>query len=67
MLDDGNQTYLPCCRPDTIIATNIGQGQAIDWMLNKVSATDYLTTNGIISCHHEHGSDELANRAIKDF
>jgi hypothetical protein len=26
-----------------------------------------LTANGLIACYHERGSDELANRAIKDF
>jgi hypothetical protein len=28
---------------------------------------DYLTANGLIACYHERGSDELANRALKDF
>ncbi len=67
MHDDSSQLYLPGCRPDTIIITNIGQGRAIDWMLKKVGATGYLTANGIVSCYHERGSDELANRALKDF
>jgi hypothetical protein len=26
-----------------------------------------LTANGLIACYHERGSDELANRALKDF
>jgi hypothetical protein len=67
MYDDSTQLYLPGFRPDTIIITNIGQGRAIDWMLKKVGATGYLTANGIVSCYHERGSDELANRALKDF
>jgi hypothetical protein len=67
MHDDCNQLYLPGCRPDTVFVTNIGQGRAIDWMLKKVGATDYLTANGLIACYHERGSDELANRALKDF
>ena len=58
---------MPGFRPDTIIVTNIGQGQAIDWMLKKVGAADYLTANRLVACYHERGSDELANRAIKDF
>ena len=33
MHDGHNQLYLPGCRPDTIIITNIGQGQAIDRFL----------------------------------
>ena len=65
--DDRNQLYLPGCRPDTVIVTNIGQGQAIDWMLEKTGASDYLTANGLVACYHDRGSDELANRALKDF
>jgi hypothetical protein len=67
MHDDGNQYFLPGCRPDTIIVTNIGQGQAIDRFINDAGALDYLTANGLIACYHERGSDELSNRAIKDF
>jgi hypothetical protein len=67
MHDDRNQLYLPGCRPDTIIITNIGQGQAIDRFLKDAGALGYLTANGLIACYHERGSDELANRAIKDF
>ena len=67
MHDDHNQLYLPGCRPDTIIITNIGQGQAIDGFLKNAGAPDYLTTRGLIACYHERGSDELANRALKNF
>ncbi|MDX2454855.1 IS1380 family transposase [Desulfosarcina sp.] len=65
--NDRKQLYLPGFRPDTVIVTNIGQGQAIDWMLKKAGAADYLTANRLVACYHERGSDELANRAIKDF
>jgi hypothetical protein len=65
--DKRKQLYLPGFRPDTIIVTNIGQGQAIDRTLEKAGATDYLTANGLVACYHERGSDELANRALKDF
>ena len=67
MHDDRNQFYLPGCRPDTIIVTNIGQGQTIDRFLKDAGTLGYLTANGLIACYHERGSDELANRAIKDF
>jgi hypothetical protein len=59
--------FLSGYRPDTIIVTNIGQGQAIDRFLKDVGALGYLTANGLVACYHERGSDELANRAIKDF
>jgi len=63
---DGQQ-YLPGCRPDTVIITNIGQGQPIDALLKKACASSYLEASGIVACYHERGSDELANRALKDF
>jgi len=67
LINDGDQIYLPGCRPDTIIITNIGQGQQIDTLLKKIGAEDYLKADGIVACYHERGSDELANRALKDF
>lgn len=67
MHGDHNPLYLPGWRPDTIIITNIGQGRVIDWFHKNVEAADYLTSTGLIACYHERGSDELANRALKDF
>lgn len=67
LINDGAQLYLPGCRPDTIIITNIGQGQPIDAALKQAGAEDYLKADGIVACYHERGSDELANRALKDF
>jgi hypothetical protein len=67
LMNDGKQLYLPGCRPDTIIMTNIGQGQAIDSLLRASGFEDYLDADGIVACYHERGSDELANRALKDF
>jgi hypothetical protein len=32
-----------------------------------LSPKDYLSASGIVGCYHERGSDELANRALKDF
>jgi len=67
LTNDEKQLYLPGFRPDTVIITNIGQGQAIDAMLEKAGAKDYLRIDKIIACYHERGCDELANRALKDF
>ena len=36
-------------------------------MLKKAGAMEYMTTHGLVACYHERGSDELANRALKDF
>lgn len=67
LINNGDQLYLPGCRPDTVIITNIGQGQHIDKLLKEIGAENYLTADGIVACYHERGSDELANRALKDF
>lgn len=67
LLNEGNQLHLPGCRPDTIMITNIGQGQAIDRMLKEAGAAHYLEAEAIVACYHDRGSDELANRALKDF
>lgn len=67
LVNNRDQFYLPGCRPDTVIITNIGQGQHIDTLLKEIGAENYLTADGIVACYHERGSDELANRALKDF
>ena len=67
LTNEGKQLFLPGFRPDTVIITNIGQGQPIDAMLYNAGAKDYLKTENIVRCYHERGSDELANRALKDF
>lgn len=36
-------------------------------MLTKAGAEHYLQADGIVACYHDLGSDELANRALKDF
>lgn len=67
LLHDGSQLYLPGCRPDTIIITNIGQGDKIDDILKAAGAEKYLDADQIVANYHVRGADELANRALKDF
>ena len=67
LVDDGRQLYLPSCRPDTVIITNIGCGQQIDEWLKAAKAAEYLSADAIVACYHNRGSDELVNRALKDF
>jgi len=67
LINDGEQLYLPGFRPDTVIITNIGQGQVIDRLLIEAGAQDYLLPDTLVACYHGRGSDELANRALKDF
>ncbi|EFK06146.1 conserved hypothetical protein [delta proteobacterium NaphS2] len=67
LTNKGDQLYLPGCRPDTVIITNLGRGEPIDEQLKKMSAENYLEAHHIVGCYHERGTDELANRALKDF
>jgi len=54
-------------RPDTIIYTNLGMGSSIDERLEACGRSDLFTPQGLIQSYHERGSDELVNRALKDF
>ena len=54
-------------RPDTIIYTNLGMGGVIDQRLVACSRRDLFAPQALIQSYHERGSDELVNRALKDF
>ena len=54
-------------RPDTIIYTNLGMGDVIDRRLEACGRSDLFTPQALIQSYHERGSDELVNRALKDF
>lgn len=63
----GKQLQLPITRPDTVIITNLGMGERIDKLLKLAGFDHYLEAQAIVASYHERGSDELANRALKDF
>jgi len=63
----GKQLQLPEMRPDTVIITNLGMGGRIDKLLHRAKADYYFDANHIVASYHERGSDELANRGLKDF
>jgi hypothetical protein len=67
LLNKDKQLYLPGTRPDTVIITNLGLGGRIDELLGQTGNADYLSCDGILACYHERGSDELVNRALKNF
>jgi hypothetical protein len=67
LLNKDNQLYLPGTRPDTVIITNLGLGGSIDELLGQTGNAHYLSCDAILACYHERGSDELANRALKNF
>nr|WP_123290854.1 transposase [Desulfosoma caldarium] len=61
------QMVLPFARPDTVVVTNLGMGQAIDVALTKAGHDQWLQGQGIIAGDHGRGSEELVHRALKDF
>ena len=61
------QMLLSFARPDTVLITNLGMGQAIDEALVKADAGHWLHPRAIIAGYHGRGSDELVYRALKDF
>jgi len=61
------QMLLSFARPDTVLITNLGMGQAIDEALVKADAGHWLHPWAIIAGYHGRGSDELVYRALKDF
>ena len=62
-----DQFFLHGFHSFTVTASNTDQAQPIYEMFTKVDTEDYFNANSIVSCYHIRGSDELANRALKDF
>jgi hypothetical protein len=67
LMKKGKQLCLAPFHKATVMVTNIGQGQPIDEMLSNADYAISLKPQSIIAGYHERGSDELANRALKDF
>ena len=64
---EDRQQLLAFVRPETVIYTNLGMGEAIDRSIVKAGRADLLTPTGIIETYHDRGADELVFRALKDF
>jgi len=64
---DGAQLLLEFARPDTILYTNLGMGEAIDQQLTVAGAAEKMTAKGVIALAHGRGCDELVHRGFKDF
>jgi hypothetical protein len=64
---ENRQMLFEFARPDTLMYTNLGMGQAIDAQLKKAGREDFLTAESCISVYHGRGRNELVNRAFKDF
>jgi hypothetical protein len=66
-LCEEDQFLLEFAKPDTVLYTNLGRGEAIDEGLVRGGREDLLGPEGIIEAYHDRGSDELVHRALKDF
>ena len=61
------QYLMEFARPDTVLYTNLGRGEAIDEQIAACGMLELTTAQSIIEAYHGRGSDELIHRALKDF
>jgi len=61
------QKLFPFARPDTLIYTNLGMGEAIDESLRQRGREKMMSPEEIVAGYHGRGRDELVHRALKDF
>ncbi len=66
-LYEDRQRLLSSARPDTVIYTNLGQGQGVDDLLSKVGHADRMEAVEVVGLYHQRGADELVHRELKDF
>lgn len=66
-LYEGEQCLLQFARPETVLYTNLGCGELIDGLLADAGHGDWTEPQRIIELYHDRGTDELVNRALKDF
>ena len=64
---DGDQLLLACERPETVLYTNLGQGQVVDALLKDAGRASWTAAERVIELAHGRGADELVHRALKDF
>ena len=64
---EAEQKLLPFARPETLIYTNLGMGEAIDEGLRQVGLEKMMSPEEIVASYHGRGRDELVHRAFKDF
>ena len=64
---EDKQMLFKFARPDTLIYTNIGRGEAIDEQLREEGREELFASQAIMEVYHRRGCDELVHRALKDF
>ena len=61
------QCVFDFARRDTVIYTNLGMEPELDKQLIKAGLGELIDSEKVIESYHQRGSDELANRGLKDF
>ena len=52
---------------DTVMYTNLGISEQLDYELKSRQHDSYMTTVGVVGLAHHNGHEELNHRSIKDF
>ncbi len=65
--DEKENCYLEFARPETVIITNLGMNDALDYLCDEETAAHLTSCEGVIEQHHARGADELPHRGIKEF
>jgi len=66
-LYEDDQMLLTFARPDTVLYTNLGMGQAVDRALKDAGHGHLIQPQQIVATYHGRGNDELVHRGLKDF
>lgn len=65
--EETGQGILEFARPDTVVYTNLGMGQAVDSLLRAAGQDGLMAPEEVIRLHHLKGKGELAHRGFKEF
>jgi hypothetical protein len=64
---ENEQRLFEFARPDTVLVTNLGCGEAIDRLLQEAGLAEWTRPETILEQYHQRGADELVFRALKEF
>jgi len=67
LIQKDRQLVLAGLVKDSVIITNLGMGGPIDEQIRHAGHEHLLIAHQILADYHQRGSDELANRALKNF
>ena len=67
LIHEREQLILDFIKKNSVLYTNIGMNEKFTELLKESNNTKYLKAETIIESYHQRGTDELVNRALKDF